>query len=1504
MNRYKIILSNQNVYKEIEIQDNVLKLTVGTSLECNVRLHKDLFFEEFLLTFSKQGDLWIVTCSDNLFLNVGDVRKLLNKSVKHGDVLSVKYQDSDVEAFNIEFLIDFDNESKNYERIINVSNCSNIKIGTNHSCQISLKGHYVNNDLFEFQRNEKGFSVNIINTTYGFYLNGTKTISKCTIKDGDFFSISDFVFYYKDRKIWTEIREDITVNGLTFSDNPIPVNYPKFQRNTRLKSVLNDDEIEILDPPSKPKKNRDNILTSLLPSMGMLMSSGFMALAGGSNMIVFSVITGGMAILTTVVNLVQNKKDFKKEIQDRIDKYTKYSENKDKEIIESRNQERRQLEELFIDTKKEQQRLFCFSEELFDRVPEDDDFLNARLGIGSVKAIRKIKYKKQEKLEIEDDLQLIPQKLFQKYEMLPDAPVVCDFTKCNCIGIIGKESNRYSIFKNIVIDICIRHYPSDVKLFFISEKHHKERIQWLRFLPHVKNEVIDAKNIVVDEDSKNRIFDYLFKEMSFRENEKGYQNEKDYERIVVFFYDEYGFQNHPISKFISKAKELNITFVFMSDAKGNVPLGCDSFIFVDSATKGRVVSAENKEEVTDFEYETIDDATAKKMVEVLAPVYTEEISLEGALTKNISLFEMFNIFDATDIDLESRWNSSKVYQSMAAPIGVTRSGLVYLDLHDKAHGPHGLVAGTTGSGKSELLQTYILSISTLYHPYEVAFVIIDFKGGGMVNQFRNLPHLLGAITNIDGKEIDRSLKSIRAELQKRQRLFSEAGVNHIDKYIKKYKSGEVNIPIPHLVLIVDEFAELRAEQPDFMKELISASRIGRSLGVHLILATQKPHGQVDDQIWSNSRFKLCLKVQNQDDSNEVLKSPLAAEIKEPGRTYFQVGNNEIFELLQSAYSGAPAKTINTNAKDFTIRQINDSGRKVPIYTQKKKKQKGINTTQLDAIVKYVDEFCKDNNIKKLSNICLPPLPKIISYPQKVDIANGLLEIGVYDDPENQIQASTFVDINNKNTLIIGSSQYGKTNLLQSMIRTLANTFTPKEVNIYIIDFGSMVLTNFESLNHVGGVVTSSEDEKLKNLFKLLNTEIAVRKDKLVEVGVSSFSAYLEAGYKDIPRIYLLVDNLTALLELYLQDDDSLMNIIREGISVGITTIITNSQTSGIGYRYITYFANKIVFNCNDVNEYVNLFNRTDIFPDEVPGRCIVEADKRVLECQSYLAFEGEKEIDRVHEMHKFIADSNAKFEDLKAKHILSIPQILSCDMLHKEFGAKTNDYNLPIGLTYADVSPFYLNLTQLGIMGLCGKENTGHKNFINYMIDSLEQNRVKSPSKVVILDDFSRKFSHLKDKDIVDTYTLDCDTVVEILKKWHTILENRYNSMVETGTFGDSNELLLLIIQNNDLAKKINDDWDTMEKFRDIITRFKGMNVAIVFSNFINATVSFDSPEPLRLVKQQQHIIFFEDLNNLKPFDVPYEEFRINKKKLEMGDAYYILDNMVVKLKLVKSDFD
>ena len=177
-----------------------------------------------------------------------------------------------------------------------------------------------------------------------------------------------------------------------------------------------------------------------------------------------------------------------------------------------------------------------------------------------------------------------------------------------------------------------------------------------------------------------------------------------------------------------------------------------------------------------------------------------------------------------------------------------------------------------------------------FHPYEVGFLLIDYKGGGMANLFQKLPHLLGTITNLDGAESYRAMVSIKSELARRQRIFNQYNVNHINGYHQLYKLGKVTEAIPHLFLISDEFAELKKEQPEFMKELVSAARIGRSLGIHLILATQKPSGVVDEQIWTNSKFKLCLKVQNESDSREMIKTPDAAAITQPGRAYLDRKN--------------------------------------------------------------------------------------------------------------------------------------------------------------------------------------------------------------------------------------------------------------------------------------------------------------------------------------------------------------------------------------------------------------------------------------------------------------------------------------------------------------------------------------------------------------------------------------------------------------------------------------
>lgn len=1490
-NRYKILIVNQNIYKEIELTSDMKQIKIGTSLDCDVRLYKELFFENIELVFSCNDNAWTAICSDNLYFSVGDARKLMTKQLAHGDAFVVKYQESNIDVFKMEFVIDFDERKQKYDRYVNISGQQNITIGASENSDIVVSGIYIKQgDYIQLLRDGERFLINNMNSEYGVYHNGKRAVKGEKIDNGDFFSIANHFFYFKDNKLWVNTSEKIAVPKMALISSEISEPYPMFVRNTRIKTVIDDGLIDILDPPAKPQKSKGNLFMQLFPSFGMLISAGVMAAFGGTTMIIFGGISAAMSIITAIINISENKKEYIKNSKDRIEKYKQYIVGKRSEIEYYRMEERKSLESIYISQAEEKRMIRTFSSDLFDRQFGDDDFLCVMLGNGDVKAKRRINFKKQERIEIEDELQMIPEQIYNEYEYIHDAPVVCNFKESNAIGIVGNEAKRFEIFQNIVIDLATRHYYTDVQMFFIVEKEHEDKIKWLRFLPHTYNRSIGTRNIVCNDESKNLVFEYLYKELSTRE-----QFEQTFPHIVVFLYDEYGFKSHPISRYVSKAKELGVTFVFFGENKAEITVGCDYIIKVEDS-KATLINTSNRTELTEFTYLPSTTKEIEELIYILAPIYTEEISLESTLTKKISLFELLNVMSTDDINLKDRWNSTQVYKSMAAPIGVSKTGIVSLDLHDKAHGPHGLVAGTTGSGKSEILQTYILMMATLYNPNEIGFLIIDFKGGGMVNQFKNLPHLLGSITNIDGKEINRSLKSIKAELQKRQRLFAEADVNHIDKYIQKFKSNKISTPLPHLIIIVDEFAELKAEQPDFMKELISAARIGRSLGVHLILATQKPAGQVDDQIWSNSRFKLCLKVQSKEDSNEVIKSPLAAEIKEPGRAYFQVGNNEIFELFQSAYSGAPEKIDDSRIKEFSIYEIIDNGRKNAIFKQKGNKSVETSLTQLEVLVNYIAEYCEKENIAVLDNICLPPLPDVVFWNEKELSISNFVDIGIYDDPDNQVQASAMLDVANKNTLIIGSSQYGKTNLLQQIIKNITYRTTPKESVFYILDFASMTLKNLEMLNHVGGVVTSTEDEKLKNLFKLLFEEINDRKEKLLVAGVSSFSAYIEAGNKDIPHIYIIIDNITALNELYFQDDDGLLTVIREGISVGISVIVANSQMSGIGYKYIASFANRIGLYCNDSNEYSSIFDNIALKPEERPGRCVVEIDKRMLECQTYLAFEGEKEYERVQTIRKYVEEMNKKYAGMKARQIPCIPKTLTVDKLVNEYGAKGNTFTIPIGLTYKEVKPFYLNLYQIGIFGITGRDNYGHKNLIRHIINSVKCEK----RNIVIFDDVSRKYSEYE--KIVNMYTLNIDRVEEVINRWSIELENRYNKMLLGEISEASAELLMMVIQNNDVATKIQSDYDLLEKFNMFFSKYKNMGVCIIFANFPNKQISYDAPEPFRIIKQNQSLVCLEDIQYLKCIDVPYEAIRDNKKPLSLGDGYCIDDSNVTKIKIVLSD--
>lgn len=412
--------------------------------------------------------------------------------------------------------------------------------------------------------------------------------------------------------------------------------------------------------------------------------------------------------------------------------------------------------------------------------------------------------------------------------------------------------------------------------------------------------------------------------------------------------------------------------------------------------------------------------SSEKLSKKLANTYLDITACEADLPNIITFLQMYGVSKVEHLNSLSRWKENNPTKSLQAPVGVDTLGENFmLDLHENYHGPHGLIAGMTGSGKSEYIISYILSLAVNYHPDEVAFILIDYKGGGMAKSFENLPHTAGIITNLDGASIKRSLISIQSELKRRQAIFAKASklinVSNIDiyKYQKLYRDGIVDEPLQHLFIISDEFAELKTQQPDFMEQLVSAARIGRSLGVHLILATQKPSGVVDDQIWSNSRFRVCLKVQERSDSMDMLKRQDAAELKDTGRFYLQVGYNELFEIGQSAWAGAsyyPSDRI-IKEKDNSISIIDNNGQVIKsAKIDRRKMQNKKPPKQLDVITNYLRKIAQEENIK-VRPLWLVPIKPMILIDELITKYNVSYEdsmelnpvIGEYDDPENQRQ---------------------------------------------------------------------------------------------------------------------------------------------------------------------------------------------------------------------------------------------------------------------------------------------------------------------------------------------------------------------------------------------------------------------------------------------------------------------------------------------------------------------
>lgn len=826
----------------------------------------------------------------------------------------------------------------------------------------------------------------------GIFLNEKKLEREAPLQIGDCVDIYGLKIIYLDEKLAIQsVNDEVRVAKQLFPLHYIagkdlhtdmaeePVRRRSyFHRSPRNVAVLETEPIVIEAPPvlrAMPKKPLFMVIgpsfTMAIPMLlGTLLAIYSSKASGtGSSAFMFTgIITAvGSAVLGVfwaLVNIRYEKKLTSEESKKRFETYSDYLVKRVNLIKEKYEKTRQTLLEQYVSAEE------CvtydrFHAALWSRNRGHEDFLIHRLGLGNLPFQIPIDVPREKFTLSEDSLSEKPAMIKQEYETLYDVPVRVDLTKYHVIGLVGGKGKQgaIDIMHILSAQIAAGNSYTDVKLVYIYDgKNKAEEWSFARWLPHVWSEDKKTRYVASNKEEASDVFYELVKIFRLRsEEEKNKKDELPKPYYLMFVADASVLEGELITKYIYEGQEnIGLTTFIMSESYEQLPNLCDYVIQKDDILNGCYRLSDTGR--IPVQFDQVSGTDLEKMARTLSGIEVKEVEKGGDIPNSLTFFEMFHVNRPEELNAEERWRKNKNYENMRAAVGVKAGGeLCYLDIHEKYHGPHGLVAGTTGSGKSETLQTYMLSLALNFSPDDVNFFIIDYKGGGMANLFDGLPHLIGQISNLSGNQINRAMVSIKSENKRRQRVFNENNVNNINLYTKLYKNGEVATPVPHLFIIIDEFAELKREEPEFMKELISVAQVGRSLGVHLILATQKPSGTVDDNIWSNSKFRLCLRVQDRQDSNDMLHKPDAAYITQAGRCYLQVGNDELYELFQSGYSGA---VYDENAGSFQsgiATMISTTGRAALIGSNLKRKQQAeLRFTWICNLVQIMQQTAADH----------------------------------------------------------------------------------------------------------------------------------------------------------------------------------------------------------------------------------------------------------------------------------------------------------------------------------------------------------------------------------------------------------------------------------------------------------------------------------------------------------------------------------------------------------------
>lgn len=1323
---------------------------------------------------------------------------------------------------------------------------------------------------------------------------------------------------------------------------------PTFQRAPRLYPELPKGEVEITAPPAAPSVPSVPLISVLLPAAMTLLGVGVMIAIGlsqssGSTLGLSIAISLPMMLasyLVSFINYTTQRNTYRKAVRQREERYRAFLEARRQELTSLRDQQRAALCQADPGPEECRGRVERLDRRLWERAPQDADFLSLRVGLGERPFLVTVKLPKHDPVAEPDRLLEAAQSLKKDFIQVSQVPICLPLRLVGVAGLAGWRDAVLNVARALAIQIAAHHSPEEVKIVALYPAAEAEEWDWLRWLPHTWTEDHSHRYLAQEKDAAHRLLTSLHDLLNRRLQA---QRDRDAAPVflpcfVFFLTDPRLVEGEPIVRLLlTQGPAIGAFSIILADRGDALPMGCQAVVEL-APGQAQLVQMSQQTPPVSLDADTVSRTQAHRFAQAIAPIRLQRIARPTEIPAMVTLLGLLGVGAVEDLDVLNRWWINDPSRSLAVPIGLQIGGEpLFLDLHEKGQGPHGLVAGMTRSGKTAFLSAFIALFAACFRPDEVAFVAVDYKGGDLIRDLQDLPHLVGVITNLQGNLANRALQALRSEIQKRQQLFNQVGVGNIYDYQSRHRVGTAPVPLPHLVIISDEFAELVKEQPDFIQELVSTARVGGSLGIHLILATQQPSGVVNDQVWGNARFRICFKFGRDEDSKAVLKRPDAAAIMQPGRAYLQVGENEVFELFQAAWGGAPYTPGGFVVNDpHEIVEVALDGSRRSLGLSPKPLQIQSAGTQLQALVAYLRDVARREGIGRLPGPWLPPLPERVTLEEvramPFPLAGGAgtkegwdghawkpaqtwLEpaIGLLDDPAHQSQGPCRINLGKEGHLAIyGAPGTGKTNLVQTMVTALALAHSPQDVHFYLLDFGGRLLTLFSTLPHTGGVILSDEGERLNRLLQFLLREMEIRKERFAQAGVNTLVSYRSATSEPLPAIVVVLDNYTGFATTYPDAEDALAQIAREGGNLGIHLVVTANSPMLIKAKISGNITMALTLQLADRGEYSTAVGRTGgLEPAPILGRGLIKGNPP-LEFQTALPAAGDTEAGRTARLKELIQQMSQAWNGKpRARPVPVLPDTVSlCDLSVSgdNWAPVPADGSLavPVGLDVDDLEPLIVDLNDGPHFLITGPVQSGKTTFLQSWLLALAEHFPPQRLQFFLVD-FRRagllplaRLPHVRASvENDDRLGQALADIAQLLRERRQALEEarqaRGGILDERAWLADYPAIVMAI-----------DDFDafrdgiqvgTKERFEQIVRRERGLGFHVLLAGSCSdLNAAFDGPAKALKELQTGFLLGTCDHNDLQLLNLRLPMGEAGKP-LPPGQGYYARRGRYRKLK-------